>query len=377
MRVTDAVETMHHNIIRRRGVLGRAVVEPAPGLTGFVYRRVRGVTRLAGTTFDALLTPLVALFPRSGEWQGRDAVIAAINGVLGDHLEATRNPLQIRMHLRMHGKVVDAGSSFIANPRPRVIVMVHGLCMTDTHWTRDSHDHGQRLASDLDAELVHLRYNSGRHISTNGAALAQLLDAMVRGWSSTPPQITLVGHSMGGLVIRSACAAARAAGSAWAQNINALVFIGTPHRGAPLERHGHGVDRLFSASPYTVAFTKLSSLRSAGITDLRHGSMRDGDWRGRDRFARDGYACAPMALPDGVPAFTIAGSIGKSGRLVPMVGDGLVPLASALGQGRDASTSDFPPSRSFVARNTGHLDLLGSRAVYAQLRDWLVPARSA
>jgi hypothetical protein len=182
---------------------------------------------------------------------------------------------------------------------------------------------------------------------------------------------------MGGLVIRSACAAARAAGSAWAQNINALVFIGTPHRGAPLEQHGHGVDRLFSASPYTVAFTKLSSLRSAGITDLRHGSMRDGDWRGRDRFARDGYACAPVALPDGVPAFTIAGSVAKSGRLVPMVGDGLVPLASALGQGRDASTSDFPPSRSFVARNTGHLDLLGSRAVYAQLRDWLVPARSA
>ena len=87
--VTQVVETMHHNIVRRPGPLGRATFEPTNGLTGFVYRRVRGVTRLVGGAIDAALAPLVPLARGASNWPARDAVVAALNGILGDYLEET------------------------------------------------------------------------------------------------------------------------------------------------------------------------------------------------------------------------------------------------------------------------------------------------
>jgi pimeloyl-ACP methyl ester carboxylesterase len=373
--VTDVVETMHENVAARgRDAVGLGAVAPAKGLTGFIYRRIRGVTRLVGTAVDVTLAPLAPFVAGTRDWPGRETLVGAINGVLGDHVEATDNPLQIRMQLRMNGQVVDGASreAVAPNARPRIVVAVHGLCMTDGCWNRGGHDHAERLARDLDAELIYLRYNSGRHVSTNGAQFARQLDAIVTGWPK-PPEITLVGHSMGGLVIRSACAAAEAAGHAWVRRVKASVFIGTPHRGAPLERHGHGVDRLFAASPYTMAFTRLSQIRSAGITDLRHGSTRDAEWQGRDRFAPNGYACRSLPLPAHIAAFTIAGSRSKRSSSSPR-GDGLVPVASALDGHGDADAA-VASARSFIAYDTGHLDLLASTAVYARMHRWLVARR--
>jgi pimeloyl-ACP methyl ester carboxylesterase len=164
--------------------------------------------------------------------------------------------------------------------------------------------------------------------------------------------LILVGHSMGGLVIRSACASGEALGHAWPRALRALVFLGTPHHGAPLERGGHAVDMLFGASPYTVAFARLGQIRSAGIIDLRHGSVFDPDWRAR------------------VPALAIAGSLGRAApaRGGKPRGDGLVPVASALG----IDTAD-----QWIAYGTGHLDLLGSRLVYERMKDWLGAAAAA
>jgi pimeloyl-ACP methyl ester carboxylesterase len=252
--------------------------------------------------------------------------------------------------------------------------MVHGLCMTDTTWNRRSHDHGQSLAQDMQADAIYLRYNSGRHISTNGTEFAALLETLVEAWPIPLRELVLVGHSMGGLVIRSACASGEASGHKWMRLLRALVFVGTPHQGAPLERGGHGVDMLFSASPYTVAFTRLGRLRSAGITDLRHGSVLDQDWVGRDRFARAGYLHHAQPLPRDVPAFAIAGSLSKgaSGRGGALRSDGLVPIASALGLHCDPRLAvNFPSSRQWIAYGTGHLDLLSSRAVYEHVKQCL------
>lgn len=376
--VTEVVETMHHNIARRPGVLGRTTLESTKGLTGFVYRSVRGVTRFVGGTVDAALAPLVALPSEASEWPGRPAVVGALNGVLGDYLEASGNPLAIPMQLRLGGAPLPLAPAEIAklvpDPRQRVVVMVHGLCMTDTTWNRRSHDHGQSLAQDLQADAIYLRYNSGRHISTNGTEFAALLETLVETWPVPLRELVLVGHSMGGLVIRSACASGEASGHKWMRLLRALVFVGTPHQGAPLERGGHGVEMLFSASPYTVAFTRLGRLRSAGITDLRHGSVLDQDWVGRDRFAHAGYLHHAQPLPRDVPAFAIAGSLSKraSGRGGAPRGDGLVPVASALGLHCDPSLAvSFPSSRQWIAYGTGHLDLLSSRAVYEQIKQWL------
>jgi pimeloyl-ACP methyl ester carboxylesterase len=376
--VTDVVETMHHNIARRPGVLGRATQESTKGLTGFVYRSVRGVARVMGGTVDAVLAPLVPLASGASEWPGRAAVIGALNGVLGDHLEASGNPLAIPMELCFGGASLPLTRAELAgllpHPRQRLVVMVHGLCVTDTIWGRRSHNHGQSLAQDIQADVVYLRYNSGRHISTNGAQFAALLETMVEAWPVPLRELVLVGHSMGGLVIRSACASGEASGHKWVRLLHALVFLGTPHQGAPLERAGHGVDMLFSASPYTVAFTRLGRLRSAGITDLRHGSVLDQDWLGRDRFARAGYLHHTQPLPRTVPAFAIAGSLSKgaSDRGRAPRSDGLVPVASALGLHPDPSIAvDIPASRQWIAYGTSHLDLLSSKAVYERMKHWL------
>jgi hypothetical protein len=379
--VTELVETMHHNILRRPGPLGRATFAPASGLTGFVYRRVRGVTRLVGGGIDAALAPLVALARGTSTWPGREAVVAALNGVLGDHLEATRNPLAITMRLRSGGVPLELEPARIAGalhpPRPRVVVMVHGLCMNDGQWARGVQQHGGSFARDLDASVLHLHYNSGRHISTNGADLAALLEQLDRAWPVPLRELVLVGHSMGGLVVRSACAAADARALAWRRRLRAMVFVGTPHHGAPLERGGHGVDRLLSASPYTAAFTRLARLRSAGITDLRHGALQDADWLGRDAFAHGADTRAPLPLPEDVACHAIAGSLHKSApRGGRARGDGLVPVASALGRHADARKHlAFAPGCTCLAYDTGHLELLASAAVYRQIRDWLAPAR--
>jgi pimeloyl-ACP methyl ester carboxylesterase len=252
--------------------------------------------------------------------------------------------------------------------------MVHGLCVSDLHWRRGLHDHGQALARDLGADALYLRYNSGRHVFANGAAFAALLEQLVATWPVPVDELILIGHSMGGLVIRSACAAARRDAQAWTRSLRALVFIGTPHHGAPLERGGQSVDLLLAASPYTAAFTRLSRLRSAGITDLRHGCIAEGDWQGHDRFRHRADSRQAEPLPADVPSFAIAGSLTKSaprsGRTAR--GDGLVPVASALGRHRDPGMSlDFAPARQLVAYGTGHLDLLGSVHVYRQLQRWL------
>ncbi len=282
------------------------------------------------------------------------------------------------MWLHVNGRPVELSPAGIRasvpRPRDRVVVLVHGLCMSDLQWKRDSHDHGRALAADRDANALYLHYNSGRHVSTNGAEFALLLERLVAQWPIPLREIVLVGHSMGGLVIRSAFANAQKRRLSWPSVVRALVFLGTPHHGASLERGGHGVDMLLAASPYTAAFTRLGRLRSAGITDLRHGSVRDEDWHRRDRFADGRDARKPLPLPRNVPCFAIAGSLSKAApdRGRAPLGDGLVSVASALGRNADArKVLRFAPARQWIAYGTGHLDLLSSKAVCKQMQHWL------
>jgi len=385
--VINITEGVHQSVRNRLGLSGGAVPEQTGGLTGQVYRSVRGVTQLVSHATDAVLGALLPLLddpakhPESSP--SREAVLAAFNGVLGDKLLAMGNALAQPMELRHGGQALSMAPAPLAAQlraatgtpaSPHLLLLAHGLCMNDTQWRRAGHDHGEHLAQALGCTPVYLRYNSGLHTSVNGRELALMLEQLVAVWPVPLQRITLLGHSMGGLVFRSAVHAARGAGLQWPTLLRELVFLGTPHHGAPLERAGHGVDLLLAATPFTAPFARLGKLRSGGITDLRHGHVQDGDWQGRDAFASPEDHRVPLPLPEGVDCFTVAGTLaGQRGQLADrLMGDGLVPMSSALGQHDEpARRLPFDKHRQRIFYRTGHLDLLSSPQVAAQLEAWL------
>jgi pimeloyl-ACP methyl ester carboxylesterase len=377
--LADLVEALHARIARVPGGGPPAQDGRTAGITGLVYKTVRGVTRLVGGSVDALLGLLAPALGTQAPAAEREAIVAALNGVLGDHLQATGNPLATPMALRRDGSALVLEAAALAARVPdagggRLLVLLHGLCMNDLQWQREGHDHGAALARDLGFTPVYLRYNSGLHVSVNGQALAELLERLLDQWPVPAQRLVLLGHSMGGLLARSAVHYGAQAGHRWVARLDDLVFLGTPHHGAPLERAGHWVDQLVGATPYTAPFTRLGKVRSAGITDLRHGNLLDEDWAGHDRFAHGRDGRHPVPLPPRVRCHAVAGTLGqRDGDLKDrLLGDGLVPLDSALGRHRDpARTLAFAEDRQWVAYGTGHLALLSRPEVYAQLRQWL------
>jgi pimeloyl-ACP methyl ester carboxylesterase len=377
--LTRLVETMHHNIARLPGPLGKFSQEPTRGITGLVYRSIRGTTRLVGGGIDGLLGRLLPLLEQepiasSGK---REAVLAALNGVLGDHLAASGNPLAIPMQLRRNGQPLKltAGDLAAGIPAPtgKILLLVHGLCMNDLQWQRNGHDHGAALAA-AGYTPLYLHYNSGRHVSQNGRELAGMLERLLHAWPVPVERLTIVGHSMGGLVARSACHCGKLAGHGWLKSMRQMVFLGTPHHGAPLERGGNWVNVILELSPYTAALARLAKIRSAGITDLRHGSIVDQDWRHGDRFAHAGSKRGGISLPQGVQCFAIGATLSKPGGSPGkrLAGDGLVPLHSALGRQKDGSGElVFPDSQQWIGYGMNHMDLLDDAGVHEQLLKWL------
>ena len=183
-------------------------------------------------------------------------------------------------------------------------------------------------------------------------------------------EVVLLAHSMG-LVCRSACHQAEREGLAWRRRLGRMIFLGTPHHGAPAERAGNWVNVVLAAAPFTGPLSRLPRIRSAGVTDLRHGNLLDEDWRGRDRFRAGPDERRPVPLPRGVKCHAIAASLARDGSAPPR-GDGLVPRDSALGRHPDrARDLRFPASRRWIAYGAGHLDLLDRPDVYERIRRWI------
>ncbi|GMV01894.1 MAG: GPI inositol-deacylase [Burkholderiaceae bacterium] len=368
---------MHQTIARPLGGATKQQPVRMGGIPGLVYGSVRGVTRLVGGGLDALLAQLRPTLTGRTSSPEREAVLAALNGVLGDYLVASGNPLAIPMSLRRDGRSLVLGTEALAATMPRasgrLAVLVHGLCMNDLHWNRDGHDHGAVLARDLGYTPLYLHYNTGLHTSTNGRALAGLLEVLLKQWHAPVTELAVVAHSMGGLVARSACHYGVAAGHGWPQRLRKLVFLGTPHHGAPLERGGNWFEVILGVTPYARPFARLGKIRSAGITDLRYGNVLDEDWEGRDRFARGWDTRQSVPLPDGVRSYAMAATTGtRSGDVRDrLVGDGLVPVSSALGRHRDPRRSlSFPQERQWIGHGMNHLDLLGRPEVSEQIVRW-------
>ena len=375
--LTGVVEHMHMSILDTPGL-----APLAQGLTGgvtrLVYRGVRGAFQLTGKGAGAAAALLDSKPDDRPVSRAREAALAALNGVVGDHLAETGNPLALTMRFRRDGRALTLERRMLAEAFPeatgKLAVLVHGLCMSDLQWTRRNHDHGAALAHDLGYTPVIASYNSGLHVSLNGRAFAEALEALVAEWPAEIEDFVIIGHSMGGLVARSACRHGEAAGHAWRKALDTLVFLGTPHHGAPLERIGNWVDVIVGKTPYAAALGRLGRIRSAGVTDLRYGNLLDEDWQGRDRFAREPDRRRPVPLPKGVASYAIAATAAASpGDLKDrLLGDGLVPVESALGRHKDSAIDlKFAPDRQWIACETGHLDLLSRRDVYERIAEWL------
>ena len=397
--VTRIVEGVHQSVWGALGVPGAGESGRAGGLTGLVYQSIHTTTRLVGkgldlalgaleTTLQATLETARAAPPGTPQ---REAVLAALNGVMGDHLAATGSPFAIPMRLRSQGQVLDwaASPAIPVIPAPpqvsgRIVLLIHGLCMNELQWAAEYQgqgvNHGERLAAALGYTLVYLRYNSGLHISQNGRELAAQLETLCAHWPVPVEEICVLAHSMGGLLIRSAVHYGRQGGMQWPELVKHLVFLGTPHHGAPLERAGNRVDFLLACTPFTAPFAALGQLRSAGITDLRYGNVLDEDWQGHDRFACQPDARHSLPLPTGMACYAVAASrADKQSRLADrLIGDGLVPLHSALGQYHNRKHSlRFSRSARYVVYRTSHIELLSHPEVTQRLLTWLAPGGAA
>jgi pimeloyl-ACP methyl ester carboxylesterase len=360
---------------------GAALVRPIhDGVTRGVYAGLALGTRVAGRAAQTAVarreTARAALpAPQPSTTRGGSALIAALTGLRGDALEEEGSPLAQPMGVRVAGEPValepDSLAAAFPDATPSVVVFLHGLMETEFSWGT-GRTYGTRLERELGWTPVTVRYNSGLRISRNGECLSELMEELVAAWPVEVERIALVGHSMGGLVARSACHRGSEDGADWVGRVRHSVSLGTPHMGAPLEQAVHVLSAGLAALPETRPFANFLRRRSGGIRDLRQGSLVDGDWRDRDPDALRAEACAEVRLLEGATHCFVSATVTRSERhpLGRLLGDTLVLRPSASGRSR---TRRIPFDEELGAHlgGTHHFALLNHPAVYEKLRAWL------
>src|SRR4051794_21936620 len=281
--LADVHTAISGRVFRALGPSARPVQLVHDALARGAYEGVRGALRLTAHTAGTAVRARVGETPPSETPRGA-AVISALNGLYGDRLEAEGSPLAITMSARRIGEPAT----------PHVVVFVHGLGETEFAWGR--RNYGERLQEDLGITPVFVRYNTGRHVSENGASLATLLDELIAEWPVEVDRVTIVGHSMGGLVARSACHR----GGEWAKLVRHVISLGAPHMGAPLEQAVPAMSAALHLAPETRPLARYLRRRSTGIRDLRRGSLVDEDWRNQDPDAVRTKALTEVPLCEGV-----------------------------------------------------------------------------
>jgi pimeloyl-ACP methyl ester carboxylesterase len=297
--------------------------------------------------------------------QGR-FVVAAVNGLIGDRLREEGSNFVFDMGVRVAGRDVTLDPDGVAAAFPgatdTLAVFVHGLSENESYWHRaarprrevpDRRSYGDRLESE-GWTPVYVRVNTGFPVAENGVGMAALLDRLVRVWPTDVRRIALVGHSMGGLILRAACAVQVDAETPWTDLVTDVVCLGTPHLGAPLERVVNKGVAMMGRVPEVAAVGRFLEYRSTGILDLRHGLARDVQNLPNARYR------------------LVAATLTRSHRSLAAstIGDYLVPYASALGRRRNGEEM-FPGAETLHVPGADHFDLLNHDHIYAAIRRWL------
>ena len=374
---------------RALGVLGIPARAMHEAIAASAYRLVEMALQapLAGGSAALAATRRLRGAPLAESPRGRLA-LGALNGFYGDALARDHRDLALELTVRRDGADLDTDQTALAIAFPdatsRLVVFVHGLCETEDAWSllplggsaRSRRGYGSRLRDELGYTPLYVRYNTGLHVSENGRRLAEQLERVVRGWPVEVEAIALIGHSMGGLVARSACHYGDAEGHAWTKAVRHVFCLGTPHLGAPLEKGANALGWALGRLPETQPFAELVNARSAGIKDLRYGSCVEEDWCDcdPDEFLRD-RCCEVPFLPTATYYFigaTIARDVDSP--FGSLVGDLLVRYPSASGIGRRRRIP-FEIENGRHLGGLNHIQLLNHPAVYEQIHGWLEPGR--
>lgn len=284
-----------------------------------------------------------------------ERAIAILNGTVGDFLVRSGNGLATQMSFARQGSPISVEDA-APNSASRIVVFVHGLMNEESEWSFADHsgDYGTRLERDLGFSPVYLRYNTGLPISVNGASLSTLLSSLVKAHGPHLEELLLIGHSMGGLVIRSACHVATVQHHPWLPLVRKVIYVGTPHRGAPMERAGKLLASLLQQfdDPYVQLVAQVGELRSQGIKDL-------------------GDPQHPVPLLPSIQHYLIAGCLSPEPWLALLFGDGVVPLSSATdGLCVRPGSSSLPPSHVRIFDRLGHMELSHHPQVYEAIRQF-------
>lgn len=312
-----------------------------------------------------------------------DHAQAAVNGLYGDYLHRRQSDLSLDMTIRHGGRVLpmqrDAFREAFANPHRKICVFVHGLGFTEWMWSMGSERYygqpgvhfGSRLEADCGYTPVFIRYNTGRHVSENGRLLSSLLTEVLSAYPIDIEDIVVVGHSMGGLVARSAAHYADAHNEAWVSKLRQVFCIASPHLGAPLEKGVNllaGILRAFSTAGTQVP-AEILNARSVGIKDLRFGYTIDEEWTGKDpdSILEDNRKNIPLV--DGIDYNFLAATITRDPEhpMGQLLGDLLVRVPSAAGYAPElARRIPFRSGRVLAGRS--HLQLANHPEVYDVIR---------
>ncbi|EFQ83646.1 PGAP1-like protein [Aeromicrobium marinum DSM 15272] len=371
----DVHQAVADRAFRATRVVGSRVPESLhDAVVTSLYGAISGVLRVGSGSVRALSARGVGR-PVETTRFGRQ-VVAAVNGLIGDELRMLDDPQAITMSVRVDGDDVPVTAwpltEAFRDASSHLVVFLHGLCEDDESWLNGRKVLGtsypERITAETDGTPVTIRYNTGLHVSENGKHLDAMLRQMVEAWPVRVTRITLVGHSMGGLVVRAATNHATAAGETWPHLVRDVVCLGTPHTGAALEKVAHVGSRMLRFLPETRPFGRILDTRSAGIVDLRHGYISADEWEGQDltvQWGLDRIAAAPLAHAE---YHFVACTLGASQRhpFSAVLGDLLVHFSSATGVGRSGAVVEG--ARFEYIPSANHFALLN----HPRVGDWLI-----
>ncbi len=384
--INTLVRGTHRGIARRVFTSIGPAARPAEVIHDAIADAVYGALDSAGRRLPPALSRRAATSlgfdddPALDERPGVAEVIAALDGIYGDELAERGSPLAPSMAIRVGGHPVPLTADGIAAAYPRptdaLAVFVHGLCQTEASWRRsprtlgaDDRSYGERLREDLGFTPIDIRYNTGLHISTTGHNLDRTLTRLLEVWPVPVRRIAVVGHSMGGLVVRSACHYGHEENRRWTRTTRQVVCLGSPHLGADLEKGVNVLTWAMTKLGETRSLADLLNLRSDGIKDLRFGALLDDDWdqADPDEFLRD--RCSEVPFLPGANYHFVATSAAPAA-VGAVLGDHLVRPSSASGRGRRRQLP-FADEAGLTLTGLHHFDLLNHPEIYAKLRTWL------